>query len=71
MTFKMLSQIAILLAAIGYSIQNIAVNVMPNITLMQKTSGSLFASSFAFITAILLEGPPVIEIFDIYLYQYY
>ena len=64
--FKMLSQIAILLAAIGYSIQNIAVNVMPNITLMQKTSGSfLFASSFAFITAMLLEGPPVIEIFDI------
>ena len=64
--FKMLSQIAILLAAIGYSIQNIAVNVMPNITLMQKTSGSfLFASSFAFITAMLLEGPPVIGIFDI------
>ena len=64
--FKMLSQISILLAAIGYSIQNIAVNVMPNITLMQKTSGSfLFASSFAFITAMLFEGPPVIEIFNI------
>lgn len=64
--FKMLSQISILLAAIGYSIQNIAVNVMPNITLMQKTSGSfLFASSFAFITAMLFEGPPIIEIFNI------
>ena len=64
--FEMLSQISILLAAIGYSIQNIAVNVMPNITLMQKTSGSfLFASSFAFITAMLFEGPPVIEIFNI------
>ncbi len=64
--FKVLSQVAILLAAIGYSIQNIAVNVMPNISLMQKTSGSfLFASSFAFITALLLEGPPIIEIFDI------
>lgn len=64
--FEMLSQISILLAAIGYSIQNIAVNVMPNITLMQKTSGSfLFASSFAFITAMLFEGPPIIEIFNI------
>tara|TARA_B100001121_G_C18691281_1_gene623142 strand:- start:98 stop:994 length:897 start_codon:yes stop_codon:yes gene_type:complete len=63
--FKMLSQIAILLAAIGYSIQNIAVNVMPNITLMQKTSGSfLFASSFALITALLFEGPPIIGIFE-------
>ncbi len=64
--FEKLSQISILLAAIGYSIQNIAVNVMPNITLMQKTSGSfLFASSFAFITAMLFEGPPIIEIFNI------
>ena len=64
--FRMLSQVAILLAAIGYSIQNIAVNVMPNISLMQKTSGSfLFASSFAFITALLFEGPPIIEILDI------
>jgi drug/metabolite transporter (DMT)-like permease len=59
-------QIAILLAAIGYSIQNIAVNIMPNISLMQKTSGSfLIGSSFAIGIALFAEGAPSIVILDI------
>lgn len=63
---SLLPQIAILLAAIGYSIQNIAVNLMPNISLMQKTSGSfLVGSLFALIVAISSEGIPNILITDI------
>ena len=63
---SILPQIAILLAAIGYSVQNIAVNIMPNISLMQKTSGSfLVGSSIAIIIAIFAEGPPSITLLDI------
>jgi len=61
----LLPQIAIIVAAMGYSIQIICVRIMPDISLLQKTSGGfLVGAIISTILALLLDGLPDIALTD-------
>jgi drug/metabolite transporter (DMT)-like permease len=61
----LLPQIAIIIAAMGYSIQIICVRIMPDISLLQKTSGGfLVGAIISIILALLSDGLPNISLTD-------